>query len=404
RAGLGAQQASGPAKQRWLESALLMGSWALPVVLLVSYNLKAMGTLTGYDPTNESDGFGIEYAWDNWETMLRHLNNGGLFLFFPLALAGLVALFWWNWRFATMLLSWILPCVGIYVLYYWAPDSFGMVDHMHIGYLRFFLTILPALAMAAFWVIARIDQAAVDAKQIGLARTVRIGAGVMCFIAIAVHLHDGTNVMEMDRYSRLILQMNTEYVLANVPANSVVICPDQGLLHHLTFVRDYQTYTGETFNKGYIQNLPNFKWDDPNPLDPGRRDSLYKRLKDLDPKQLGDAERKIMSDALSAGERVFFILPRVKGDPLDKKHYPNAKPRPAPEMVRRFVTPEQFDWELTEWWSIAVPYPKPPEQAKPRQQRPQPPAQIQRAQMYQIVEITKKAPTTQPTTRPGEKK
>jgi 4-amino-4-deoxy-L-arabinose transferase-like glycosyltransferase len=133
------------------QAITLLAAWALPVGLLVLYNHFAIGDLTGYDPTHESTGFQWGNAADNWETMLRQLNTNGLALLFPLALAGLVWMFWWNWRAASVLAAWIIPCLLIYTFYYWAPDG------TTIGYLRFFTTILPGLALCFFWLMSRLN-------------------------------------------------------------------------------------------------------------------------------------------------------------------------------------------------------------------------------------------------------
>lgn len=132
----------------WMESSLLLIGWAIPVALLLAYNWVEMGTLTGYDGTNESTGFSWVYFYDNWETILRQLSENGLFLIFPISIAGLIAMFWWNWRVAVLMWLWISPCLTIYTFYYWAPDG--------LGYLRFVLTILPPMLVGGFWVIAHL--------------------------------------------------------------------------------------------------------------------------------------------------------------------------------------------------------------------------------------------------------
>ncbi len=134
----------------WLESALLFAGWAIPVLILACYNVKAMGTLTGYDPTNESSGFRLEFFSVNWYTMLHQLHDTGLAFILPISLTGLLFMFFWNWRFATFMSAWILPSVTIYTFYYWAPDT------STVGYLRFFLTVLPALTLCAFWLVPRL--------------------------------------------------------------------------------------------------------------------------------------------------------------------------------------------------------------------------------------------------------
>ncbi len=147
----------------WRETMWLGASWLLPVGSLLVLNYMQMGSFTGYGPTNESVGFKWEYAVDNWETLLRQLNTFGLSYLFPLAMAGLVWMFWWNWRVATWLAAWTVPCLITYLFYYWAPNPqpnpsrpMQQFDVVYISYTRFFLTILPGLSLIAFWMVDRI--------------------------------------------------------------------------------------------------------------------------------------------------------------------------------------------------------------------------------------------------------
>jgi hypothetical protein len=64
-------------------------------------------------------------------------------------------MFWWNWRAASVLAAWIVPCLITYTFYYWAPDSFNSI--FSIGYLRFFTTILPGLALCFYWLMSRLS-------------------------------------------------------------------------------------------------------------------------------------------------------------------------------------------------------------------------------------------------------
>ena len=137
-------------KRSWLESGLLVLGWLVPVTILLTYNKIALGTWTGYGPTNESEGFGWDYAVDNWETMFRQLATTGLFWLFPIAIAGMIAMFWWSWKVATVFTTWIVGCIVTYTFYYWAPDGNGT------GYLRFFATIIPALTVCAMWLMQHV--------------------------------------------------------------------------------------------------------------------------------------------------------------------------------------------------------------------------------------------------------
>ncbi len=145
-----------PARSRLLGPAFALLGWAIPVVALVAYNWFAMHSITGYAGTNESVGFSWNYFADNWETVLRGLGTQGIYFIFPLAVVGVAALFWRDWRFATMLAGWVVPTVLIYTFYYWAPSQ-------GTNYLRFFLTALPGLVLAAFamlhWLQRRLEEA-----------------------------------------------------------------------------------------------------------------------------------------------------------------------------------------------------------------------------------------------------
>jgi len=144
-------------RESWKQSFALLASWAFPVVILLAYNWFSMHHLTGYDTTNESTGFSWDKFQDNWETMLRQLYITGLFFTLPLALIGGFVMFSWNWRIATVLAAWALPNLILYSSYYWAPDG------PNISYLRFVLTIFPALAVATVfsfkWMVDRAPEA-----------------------------------------------------------------------------------------------------------------------------------------------------------------------------------------------------------------------------------------------------
>lgn len=144
--------------RQWTGAITLLIGWAIPAGFLAIYNLRAMGTLTGYDPTNEGRlaAFTWDFARDNWETMLRHMNTNGVFMFFGIGLVGMIWMFWVNWRLASVLTSWIVPCLVIYTFYYWAPDNQQNNMAIHTGYLRFFLTIIPGVVLCGMWLLGRL--------------------------------------------------------------------------------------------------------------------------------------------------------------------------------------------------------------------------------------------------------
>jgi hypothetical protein len=137
-------------KCSWIETAMLLAWWAIPVMFLVAFNLGAFGAVTGYDSTNESTGFHWEYFFTNWELTVRQIYNTGIFFVLPFSLAGLVVMYFRSWKMALVVTSWILPSLVLYSAYYWAPDG------QTIGYMRFYLTIFPPLCLTAFWLLVKV--------------------------------------------------------------------------------------------------------------------------------------------------------------------------------------------------------------------------------------------------------
>jgi 4-amino-4-deoxy-L-arabinose transferase-like glycosyltransferase len=356
-------------RKSWVQSAALMASWALPIILLVIYNLAAIGTLTGYDSTNESTGFAWSNAADNWETMLRHLNTYGLSMMFPFALAGLVLLLQRRRQAGIVMCAWIIPCLLTYTFYYWAPDNNS------VNYARFFQTILPGLSICAVWFLMQITSwdslrdlplssarrnalkttgalflgllavgvaaiklfdAAHDptsppvylpavwpgAAAVGIAvalialavvgsraRAWAILAALLICVSVAMQAQNAAAMLETALPNRLNLLASVAEVQAAVPQGATVFCGDVNLLNNLQFADDYALYQGETFNRGYVNGLLN----DPAPnqpltLDYTRRLSLYHRLSALNDTQLANQAGQIIDASLAAGRRVFVVV------------------------------------------------------------------------------------------------
>jgi hypothetical protein len=424
----------------WRDATLVLLGWAVPVAALLSYNLVAMGTLTGYDPTNESTGFRWEFFWDNWETVVRHLGTNGISLLLPVSLVGLVAMFFWNLRLAVFTALWALPCLAIYAFYYWAPDG------SLVGYLRFFLTIFPALLIASTWLIAetarffahhpdagpsalepayrwsawklavvigvgvaallladpavrvnvrpisltprdvyfedplvhqnllRLDRygghyammAGVGAFAAAIAAAlfvrrraaVPLAAGLLGLLTVNSLVQGGLPALETESYNRLVLDRNAQQVLKVVPEDAVFFCGDQGMLHHLQFLRDLHTYHGETFNKGFINSLdpanPNFVAEDPQGWDPGRRAGLFERLKAFDQNALDEQARQIIDSATRSNRRVFVAVSRAEND--GRRRLERGKPPGLPEPWRRVLDPKRFDLVESAIWLHKPPF------------------------------------------------
>lgn len=418
----------------WRDASLVVIGWLIPVVGLVSYNYISMGTITGYDQTNESIGFRWTFFWDNWETTIRQLGVNGLSLMFPLAVVGMVVLFFWNASIAIWLSLWIVPCILIYSFYYWAPDSWA------IGYLRFYATILPALAVAGVWLMVRIGRVAVRvgaeteprwrAWKVGVVlgviviatiatdfavRTgvnpleimprdayfeddhlasnawridkygghyammlgvglglgalaaaifagrraaVPVAAGLVVLLTGTTQLATTLPIMESEHYTKSVLDENATRLTQTVPDGAVLYCTDESMLHHVQFLRDYEFYLGQTFNRGFVQGQnPARNTDgptDPNVYDPGRRKAIFERLGSLSQEQLNEQARRIVDNAFANNRRVFFAMPRNERE-ARRPARPNRQGG-IPDPWKQYWPEARYEIVEVEAWLLKPPF------------------------------------------------
>jgi hypothetical protein len=169
------------------ESVALVAAWALPVGVLAGVCWVCFGLpwKTGYTYCNESTGFGWKYLsgdmgealpmkQGNWETFLGQLNRTGLFVMWPLALAGLMGMVGSVWRLGVTVALWVLPATGLYLLYYWAPTG-----ETTIGYMRFFMSVMPGFIFAGVWVLEKGLLAVRGQKWASLWMMTAAGAGMV---------------------------------------------------------------------------------------------------------------------------------------------------------------------------------------------------------------------------------
>jgi hypothetical protein len=360
-------------RRSWIEAALLGASWALPVIILATYNWFTLHHLTGYDPTNESTGFTWEYFQDNWETMLRQLYNTGLFFVLPFTVLGLVWMWRWNWRIALVLCTWTLPSLLLYTAYYWAPDG------AWIGYLRFFLTILPALALAAVWMLKKLADLA--AAHDGSTIVPKLAITVLVAIACGVNMNTALGEIEVEARSNLGISIGSQRIQQTCPGGSVIFAPDR-LLNYLQLVGDYQLYDTQQFNRPFIQRLASIDPDQPNGLQPQRAKEMYDRLKDLTEPEIVKEQNKLMDEALARGERVFMIFPR-----------------PQVAAAMRFLPKRSYQTQSVAGWEEL-------ENARPMRRQhfgfnrqPLSPPESARPMAWQILEVTTAPPPPPPKVR-----
>ncbi|HRK29943.1 MAG TPA: glycosyltransferase family 39 protein [Tepidisphaeraceae bacterium] len=143
----------------WLRVSVPLLAWAMPLTVLVIFNWFTVGSITGYDSTNESTGFTLKEMARKWRWGIDQLYNTGLYIIFPLTIGGLVMGFKWNWRVALVLVLWFVPSTLLYFSYYW-----GMNLPVW-GFMRFFASVLPAGVIAAVWMMHHAVGSALDHSE-----------------------------------------------------------------------------------------------------------------------------------------------------------------------------------------------------------------------------------------------
>lgn len=286
-------------RRRLLEAGLMLGWWGIVVLMLATYNLDQIGTLTGYDGTNESTAFSVGYFLSdgrhvgNWETLLRQFNDVGLPLLLPFAVVGLVCMVAWNGRLALLVGGWVLSTVALYSVYYFAPEGHPT------AYLRFFFTAFPGLILLAVWPISRIRMPGRGGVVAGVAAAAVVGLSALISIRIALpHVEE--------EYRRDVRLHAAGRHVGDLPAGAVVIADDR-TCNHLQFVSDVTLYDPAAFRESTYR-LRTGSSGEPEVVQGARVRALAARLGG----NVGQAEltRQLLrrvDEALAADRRVLII-------------------------------------------------------------------------------------------------
>ncbi len=298
------------------EYVLAIGGFCLPVGILAGIQWISFGApwKTGYSFCKEQTGFSWHYfigdptglppRQGNWQTVMEQFSNLGLFLLFPLAIAGTVRLFFSHAKFALVLACWVVPSAVVYMFYYWAPTNVNAT-----GYLRFFLDIFPALILIALWML---DQA-MGRDRIITAITV----GILTLLGAGYNLYTMSPRLLQAFGSKLTLSSITQCVQSTVPKGSVLF-GDEQLCNYLNAIGGYHLYSVNLFDPDSFRffqgeiDLPG-----PHGLQVARA-RAYRNLvgyKDaagqwqpLPLYRLRLQEIKLVDAALAKGRKVVFVL------------------------------------------------------------------------------------------------
>lgn len=308
----------------YLRAVLPLIAWAVPVGLLVTYNWFAMGQITGYDATKESSGFSADYFLHKWDFTVYQLYLYGLFLFLPLGIAGLCIMFRASWRTALVLTTWFVPGALLYTSYYWGDRVPG------VAFLRFFLTLLPPLIIAAMWLLR---SAGLGARETAQRRAGSVfsplAAGILTAATAAIGLSISLGDMERQHDGNLNLYYSLTHVAAKIPArspNPPVIFADNGMfpqfLQYAQFMIDGDWYPTDTFEArtgggfGLIGMFQKNRDDQNAPvlLQQDRIDYIDSVRKGKSDSDFIADEHRVMDTALHNGRKVYLITGSDEAD------------------------------------------------------------------------------------------
>ncbi len=305
--------------RRLREGLPVLLGWAIPIAALATICWWSYGApwRTGYSLCKEQTGFGWKYFLGdadgptsrqaNWVTLIYQLNHTGLFLLLPVAVAGLIALFWHSWKLATLMVLWVIPSTILYLFYYWAPAG-----EEATGYLRFFLTVFPGMILAGLWLLDRAVGMTPAARAVSLGALTALGA--------SINLANVAPGLENHLQTCLNARTMLEQVRQSVPQNSLLFA-DETLCNLLDMNGGYELYDLNLFQPGSFSRFKKIanegSADDPNPIQRARALAYMKLLGtqqsngDYRAKPADELDRQqlaIVRQALAEKRRVMYVF------------------------------------------------------------------------------------------------
>jgi hypothetical protein len=139
-----------------------------------------------------------------------------------------------------------------------------------------------------------------------------------------------------------IIRMHTR----NNTADDVVLFAEagrgpSGSANYLQFVTGYEMYANDTFSQNFRQFLRGPGGNDPdqpNPLQPRRREATQKEYAKYDDKQLIEQQNLLMNRAFTANRRVLVVLPANE----------------ATRFLKRFVQDRPYQFQVLAAWRDPV--------------------------------------------------
>jgi len=318
----------------YLRALMPAVGWIIPVGSLLVFNKIHMGSWTGYDTTNESVGFTWQKFTETWEQVVRTFNDQGMFFTLPLGIAGLAMVFRRSWQYGLLLLLWVIPGIALYTSYYWSPDR-------GVSYARFFVTFFPGILVG---VAVCIRYGIIGSDDFGKPRrsvAMPIAAGVVVLAGSAIGLYRATLGMEDGQRLPMssLAGMHRQYtslavsgdIMAhNIPAKSIVIADGprmaEGMMNYGQFMGDWEMYATNAFTPSVMRAFLAKKEvdpNDPNPLQPRRREYLYEIYNKKSEADLLEDQQHIVLTGLENGRHVFLVGTKASVATFQQKFFPS---------------------------------------------------------------------------------
>lgn len=286
-----------------------MIGWHIPVLGLLIFNKLTMGHWTGYDTTNESSGFDVKEIANKWEYMLAQLHEVGMFFILPVGLFGLIVMFARKPKIALLLLAWFLPQTVLYASYYWGNNETG------VAYLRFFLTLIPPIVIAAAYLFSLPLQP--ESRVMG-----RIFAPVAIGLCVALgsgtHLYRAIGPLERDHAFGFNLIHSVRRTLeatgqpANIPLDNkpILFTSGQYFPGQMQFAGRYEVYTPGAFDnvQQRAMRFAGRSGTGPRVFQTDRGEEARKFYDGKTVESMAKDQLDLIRSALTSGRRVFAAM------------------------------------------------------------------------------------------------
>ncbi len=312
--------------------ALMAAAAAITVTPLLIHHGIAYGSpwVNGYTLCKEDTGFSWEWFGKNWRLTLTRMNEGGLFLVFPLGLAGMAYLLVHRLKRGLLIALWTLPSLLLYTAYYWAPEGDGW------GFVRFFASIFPPLILAALSLLCT----AVPSRPWWNA-----ALGAVVLLVAGANLDEAARDLEPSAEHLRLNRSIMDAVVDKLPPDAVILSDDQ-VLNFIDFVGDFHLYSFDIFSRNGLMNRLNVLNDeDPHPFQREKAEKLKRLFGNKNDGQLAEIQRKMISDFLVEGRTVALIgrkdaMGRWRARLSDRFEFVDEAefvelPPPRKEVVRR---------------------------------------------------------------------